>query len=265
MGGPAGRSPPSLMRDYRLENRVRSQVRALRGSCWLRPARRGRAAVIAMNRLERDRRCTAKSLEGRDHAEDLLIGEADRRLIDGWHRRRESGHDEGGGFVHRLGQVLDVAQPRDSVFRLSTDAPEVGEPERAALADRMAGQTDSFALHDFAADLDHVGRGHVASQRGLLRSLHFLLRHHLADVGIEPGRRDHKSADPEHERDPHDSSGAFVPRTPLHASAFAKATARPRRSGRAATFRDREGGRSRGPQGPAPLARLARCARSQQN
>jgi hypothetical protein len=50
--------------------------------------------------------------------------------------------------------------------------------------------------------------------------------------------------------------GTFVPRTPVHASASAKATARPRRSA------PREGGRSRGPSRPTPLAWLARGARS---
>ena len=48
-------------------------------------AARGRsrgARVVAVSRLERDRRRAAKSLEVRDHAEDLLIGEADRRLVD---------------------------------------------------------------------------------------------------------------------------------------------------------------------------------------
>ena len=164
------------------------------GWCW-------RAVVIAVRRLQRDRRRAAKRLEGRDHAEDLLIGEADRRLVDGGHRRRESRHDEGGGFVHRLGQVLDIAQARDAALRPGADSPEVGEPERAGLADRVAGQAESFALHDPAADLDHVGRGHVASESRLLGRLHFLLRHHLADIGIEPGRREDERADPDGVRD----------------------------------------------------------------
>ena len=96
------------------------------------------------------------------------------------------GDDEGGRFVHRLGEVLDIAQARDAGLRADIDAREVGEPERPGLADRVAGQAESLALHDLAADLDHVGRGQVACQGRLLGRLHFLLRHHLADVGIEP-------------------------------------------------------------------------------
>ena len=65
-------------------------------------------------------------------------------------------------------------------------------------------EAESLALHDLAADLDHVGRGQVASQRDLLRRLNFLLRHHLADIAIERGRREDESADPDDERDPHD-------------------------------------------------------------
>ena len=95
-----------------------------------------------MSRLQRDGRRAAKSLEGRDHAEDLLIGETDRRLVDGRHRRRESRHDEGGGLVHRLGEVLDIAQARDAGLRPGTDSREVGEPERPGLADRVAGEAD---------------------------------------------------------------------------------------------------------------------------
>ncbi len=53
----------------------------------------------------------------------------------------------------------------------------------------------------------------------------------------------------------HYSPGDFVPRTPLHASAFAKATARPRRSSKS------KGGRSRGPLTPRS-ARVARSLRS---
>ena len=166
------------------------------GSSWrLRSARSGRPAQIAVSRLHCDRRRAAKRLKGRDHAEDLLIGQADRRLVDGGHRRRESRHDEGGGLVHRLGQVVDIAEPRDAVARPGTDSPEVGEPERAGLADRVAGQADSLARHDLLADLHHLGRGHVASQGGLLRRLNFFLRHHLADIGIEPCRRKDESAD----------------------------------------------------------------------
>ena len=98
------------------------------------------AAAVAVRRLQRDRRRAAKSLEVRDHAEDLLIGEADRRLVDRGHRRRESRHDEGVGFVHRLGEVLDIAQARDAALRAGADPLEVGEPERPGLADRVAGR-----------------------------------------------------------------------------------------------------------------------------
>ena len=181
---------------------VAARRRRRRGS--RRPARCGRAAVVVVLRLQRDRRRAAKRLEVRDHAEDLLIGEADRRLVDRGHRRRESRHDEGGRFVHRLGEVLDIAQARDAGLRADIDPREVGEPERPGLADRVAGQAESLALHDLAADLDHVGRGQVACQRRSPGRLHFLLRHHLADIGIEPGRREDEGADPDDERDPHD-------------------------------------------------------------
>ena len=60
------------------------------GAGGRRPGRRGRAAVVVVFRLQRDGRRAAKRLEVRDHAEDLLIGEADRRLVDGRHRRGES-------------------------------------------------------------------------------------------------------------------------------------------------------------------------------
>ena len=36
------------------------------------------------------------------------------------------------GFVHRLGEVLDVAQARDAGLRADIDPREVGEPERPA-------------------------------------------------------------------------------------------------------------------------------------
>ena len=160
-----------------------------------------------MRRLERDRRRAAKRLEARDHAEDLLIVEADRGLVDRGHRRRESRHDEGGGLVHRLDQVVDVAQPRDPGLRAAADARKVGEPERPGLADRVAGQADALALHDLAADLDHVGR--VSCLRGcLLGRQHFLLGHHLADIGIERRRREDECADPGNEWNRHD---ALVP------------------------------------------------------
>ena len=166
------------------------------------PARRG--SVVVMTRLERDRRRAAKRLEVGDHAEDLLIGEADRRLVDDGHARIESRHDEVLGFVHRLGEVLDIAQARDAGLRADIDPLEVGEPERPRLADRVAGEAESLAVHDLAADLDHVGRGQVGSDHGLLRRLNFLLRHHLADIGIERGRREDENADPDSVRDRHD-------------------------------------------------------------
>ena len=126
-----------------------------------RRARCGRGSVVVMTRLERDRWRAAKSLEVGDHAEDLLIGEADRRLVDDRHARIESRHDEVVGFVQRLGEVLDLAQARDAALRAGIDPVEVGEPERPRLADRVAGQAESLAVHDLAADLDHVGCGQV--------------------------------------------------------------------------------------------------------
>ena len=115
--------------------------------------------VVVMARLQRDRRRAAKGLEVRDHAEDLLIGEADRRLVDDGHPRIESRHDERVGFVHRLGEVLDIAQARLAGLRADIDAREVGEPKRPRLTDRVAGEAEPLAVHDLAADLDHVGRG----------------------------------------------------------------------------------------------------------
>jgi hypothetical protein len=167
-----------------------------------------------VSRLHRHRRRAADTLEGGDHAEDLLVGETDRRLVRGQHRRRESRHNEGGGFIQRLGQVLDVAQARDAARRPGADSGEVGEPEGAGLAERVAGQADALALHDFAADLDHLSGGQFACEDGLFGRLHFLLRHHLADIGIEPGRGEDERADADNVRNLHFSSGDFVPRTP---------------------------------------------------
>ena len=171
-----------------------------------RPVRRGRArgSVVVMTRLERDRRRAAKGLEVGDHAEDFLIGEADRRLVDDGHPRIESRHDEFLGFVYRLGEVLDIAQAGDAGLRADIDPREVGEPERPLrLTDRVAGQAQSLAVHDLAAHLDHVGRGQVGSDHSLLRRQHFLLRHHLADIRIERRRREDESADPDRVRDRH--------------------------------------------------------------
>jgi hypothetical protein len=61
-----------------------------------------------MTRLERDRRCAAQSLEVGDHAEDLLIVEANRRPIDDGHAWIESWHDVFLWIVDRLGEVLDI-------------------------------------------------------------------------------------------------------------------------------------------------------------
>ena len=160
--------------------------------------RRARGSVVVMARLKRDRRRAAKGLEVGDHAEDLLIGEADRRLVDDGHARIESRHDEVLGFVNRLGEVLDIAQARHAGLRADIDIREVGEPERALrLADRVAGKAESLAVHDLAAHLGHVGRGQVGSDHSLLRRQNFLLRHHLADIGIERRRREDENADPD--------------------------------------------------------------------
>ena len=132
------------------------------------------------------------------------IGEAEGRLVHRRHRRREPGHDEGGRLVERLRQVVDVAQAGDAGLGPATDAGEVGEAQRTALADRVAGQADALAVHDPAADLGHVGGGHVAGQDGVFGRLHFLLRHHLADIGVEARRREDEAADPDDVRDPHD-------------------------------------------------------------
>ena len=157
-----------------------------------------------MTSLERNRRRATKSLEVGDHAEDLLIVEANRRLIDDGHPRIESWHNEGVGLVDGLGEVLDVAQAGDAGLRADIDSIEVGEPERPCLTDRMAGKTEALAIHDLAAHLDHIGCGQVSSDHSLLRRLNFLLRHHLADVCIERRRRDDQNADSDRVRDRHD-------------------------------------------------------------
>jgi hypothetical protein len=157
-------------------------------------------------RLERDVRRAAQRLQLRDDAEDFVVGEAERRLVHRRHRRREPGHDEGGGLVERLRQVLDVAQPGDAGLGPIADARQIGEAQRPALADGVAGETDAFAVHDLAPDLGHVRGGHVAGQHGVLRRLHLLLRHHLADVGVEARGREHEAADADDVRDSHDSA-----------------------------------------------------------
>ena len=169
-----------------------------RSSPWGRCGTRcgARAGVVAVSRLERDRRRPAERLERRDHAEDLLIGQADRRFVDGGHSRIEAFDDVGVRFVHRLSHVVDVAHSRNAGRCAHGDSVEIGEPERPALANRVAGAAESLAFHDLATDLGHVVGGHVASQDGLLRRLHLLLRHQLADPGIEGGRREDQCADP---------------------------------------------------------------------
>ena len=103
---------------------------ARRGARRPARARCGRRGVVAVTRLQRDRRRAAKGLEVRDHAEDLLIGQADRRPVDGGHPRIESRHDEGVRFVQRLGEVVEIAQARDALRRATGDSREVGEPKR---------------------------------------------------------------------------------------------------------------------------------------
>src|SRR5438874_2149847 len=164
-----------------------------------------------MLRLECDRRCAPEGLQVRHHAEDLLIGEADRRLVDGGHARIESRHDEGVRFVHGLGEVLDIAQTRLADLRAGVDSREVRKPQRSALTDRVAGEAEPFALHDLPAHLHHVRRRQVAFESDLGRRLNFLLRHHLADVGIKRGRCDDQPADPRNEGDRHVSSASCGP------------------------------------------------------
>ena len=186
---------------------IRSQLRALPGG---RSSRCGRAAVVVMLGLERDRRRAAKRLQIRNDAKNLLIVEADRRLVDGRHRWRKSLYDVGGRFVHRLGEVLDVAQPRYPRLRPAVDPGEIGESKRSGgLPDRVAREAESFGFHDLPADHGHVGRGHIASNGGIHRRLHFLLRHHLPDVGIEPRGREDESADSDDVRHPHEASSGF--------------------------------------------------------
>src|SRR5688572_5593682 len=97
---------------------------------WLLARRRAGWRVVGMTRLERDRRSPAKTLKGGDHREDLLIGEADRGLIDGRHSRVEARDDVGVGCVQRLREVLDIVQARDARGRARRDAIEVRKTER---------------------------------------------------------------------------------------------------------------------------------------
>ena len=137
----------------------------------------------------------AKRLQVCDDDQDLLIGEADRRLVDDGHSWVESLDDIAVGFVDRLREVLDITQARNAGGRATGDPAEVGESEHPGLADRVAGHAQALTPRDFAADLDHLGRGEVGADQDLLRRLNFVLRHHLADVGIERGRREDESAD----------------------------------------------------------------------
>src|SRR5688572_22520556 len=79
---------------------------------WLFARRCARWSVVAVARLERHRCRPAETLERRDYGEDLLIGEADRRLVDGRHSRVEARDDKGVGRVQRLRKVLHIAQAR---------------------------------------------------------------------------------------------------------------------------------------------------------
>src|SRR5688500_2911454 len=54
---------------------------------WLLAGRRARWRVVAVARVQRDRRRAAKRLERRDHRQDFLIGEANRGLVDDRHSR----------------------------------------------------------------------------------------------------------------------------------------------------------------------------------
>jgi hypothetical protein len=74
-----------------------------------------------MTRLERDRGHAAKRLEVGDHAEDFLIGQPDRRLVDDGHPRIESRHDETVRVVHCLGEIFDIAQARFARLRAGID------------------------------------------------------------------------------------------------------------------------------------------------
>src|SRR4026208_952589 len=110
-------------------------------------------AVVLVSRLHRDGWLAAQRLEGRDHTEDLLIGEADWRHVDGRHRRGKSRDDVGRWLVQRFDEVVDLALPRLSGARACPDSREIGEPKRPGLPDRVARQTESLAFHDLAADL----------------------------------------------------------------------------------------------------------------
>ena len=62
------------------------------------------------------------------------------------------------GTTKVSGSYIDWAKystslrPGTRVRRATGDPREVGEPERPGLADRVAGQAQSLALHDLAAD-----------------------------------------------------------------------------------------------------------------
>jgi hypothetical protein len=149
----------------------------------------------------------AQRLQVRDDAEDLRIGQADRRLVDRGHPGIESRHDEGVGLVHRLREVLDVAEARLTSFRANGDVGQIREAIRPfGLPDRVAREAEALPFHDLATHLRHLWRAQVCLEHDLRRRLHFLLRHHLADVHVKAGRGDHQRADTDQDGDGH----AFV-------------------------------------------------------
>src|SRR5688572_2612249 len=92
--------------------------------------RRARWSVVAVARLERYRGRPAETLQRRDDAEDFLIGEANRRLVDHRHSRVEAGDDEGVGCIQRLREVLDIVQAGHARRRAGRNAIEIWKPQR---------------------------------------------------------------------------------------------------------------------------------------
>ena len=156
-------------RRSRLSGRSSARSRAS-GSRRGRRRLRARRSVVVMARFQRHCRRTAKRLQVRDDAEDLLIGQANRGLVDRRHPRIESRHDEGVRLVERLREIIDVAVSRLARLRPVANPVQVREAQRpTGLPNRVAREAEPLAVHDLATDHDHVGGRQVGSNHGLLR------------------------------------------------------------------------------------------------
>src|SRR5258706_14954751 len=103
--------------------------------------------------LQRDRRFAALALEPGDHRVQLLVGEADRRLVDRRHARIEAGYDECVRLAECLREVLELTQPGNAGLGALGDSGEVGEASRFFAADRVTGRAKALAVSDLVTDL----------------------------------------------------------------------------------------------------------------